>query len=585
MTISGASLSQLRGGGGARVPVRVTGSPFASLAALETWSQANPSELLNNADNFATAVITSDGAYSWGGVDQTYTSGQWSRDESLTTAQVEALDTLTSGTAGAVPMFTSGGVADSPLTVQTDRVTSSRSFAPPSSDGVILGNLDVFNGGATLGARELAEDRTFYAGIYELTDQGSSRLSREAYTVVADTPAAADTSETFTGQQHQFALVNLRRGNADQYGFMIPPGAPAVTDCNIIIRYNSHADPVDVFNYQESTGGEGFDFPAGNALPSTDFVAAPIPLPRPAFFPEQQAIYVTITAGQGQSLTLAGQTFNTGTAAGDQPLPAIVVTGQPSERRFIADVQDVVDAVNNGSHQGITAVGRITQDGDPVIDLSLTTPQQQAMITAFSIQGQAPHVAAGTSLSGSQMFLYTVTNPGLVTGLGTLTQGASAISTQVDPAGNAIDQVIQAVTLNAGEAVVFTLAFDLTAGGTISRTFMVQARAQAETLYYGVMSANDAAGVDVSTLSSERVVVNSQFDADFVTPNTHYYVILSPADRELTAITERTFNAPILTSFTKTENVRTIGGQSYDAYVRQNNSGAEGTLATQITVG
>ena len=128
----------------------------------------------------------------------------------------------------------------------------------------MLGNLDIFNGGATIGARELAENRTFYTALMELTAQGSSRAYREAYAAATTTEPAANTSETFTGSQHQFAITNLGRGNADRYTFKIPPGAPAVTDCNITIRYNSHTDPVSVFDYKESNGGAGFNLPAGN---------------------------------------------------------------------------------------------------------------------------------------------------------------------------------------------------------------------------------------------------------------------------------------------------------------------------------
>ena len=44
------------GGGTARVPVLVSGSPFADLTALETWSQSNASELHNDAEQYATAL-------------------------------------------------------------------------------------------------------------------------------------------------------------------------------------------------------------------------------------------------------------------------------------------------------------------------------------------------------------------------------------------------------------------------------------------------------------------------------------------------------------------------------------------------
>lgn len=212
---------------------------------------------------------------------------------------------------------------------------------------------------------------------------------------------------------------------------------------------------------------------------------------------------------------------------------------------------------------------------------------QTPVINSFSIQGQSTSVDAGTALTGSQVFNYSVTNPSQV-GTGTITQTSGGttgtLSAAVDPTQTSISLTVTDATLAAGQEAVFTLTFPINSGGNLTRAFTVRARTPAETLYYGTMATNDAATVDVSTLTIQEVRAGTSFNADFALDNTHYATILSPADREISSITERTFSAPILTDFTKTDNVRTISGQQYDSYVHQNNSGATATLATTIQV-
>lgn len=221
---------------------------------------------------------------------------------------------------------------------------------------------------------------------------------------------------------------------------------------------------------------------------------------------------------------------------------------------------------------------------EPIALLSDILTTSPPVVTQFRIQGQATSVAAGTALSGSQTFQYQVTNTDQITGMGVIRQGSTVLTSAVSPTGSSITQSINPVNLAAGESVVWTLEFTTTAGTTISRTFTVRARQQAESLYWGVMPTDEDDTIAVDTLTLQEVVAGTQFDADFDIPNTQYAVILSPADREISSILEQTFNQEVLTDFAKTENVRTIGGQQYDSYVHQNNAGTQGILSTRITV-
>lgn len=88
-------LPPIGGGGGARTPVLVSGSPFADLAALETWSQANPSELLNNETQVATAQVGTSPdfiTYEWIGANGVYSADSWSNASGLTQEQSEFIE-------------------------------------------------------------------------------------------------------------------------------------------------------------------------------------------------------------------------------------------------------------------------------------------------------------------------------------------------------------------------------------------------------------------------------------------------------------------------------------------------------------
>ena len=205
-------------------------------------------------------------------------------------------------------------------------------------------------------------------------------------------------------------------------------------------------------------------------------------------------------------------------------------------------------------------------------------------VSGFSIQGQATHVDAGTTLSGSKTFEYTVSNPSRL-GNGTIAQNSIEIATGIDPTSSSTVATITTQTLNAGETATFGISFPIDGGGTVTDTFTVTGRQQAETLYYGALATDTSATVDPATLSVEQVISGSQFNADFDIPVSGFAVIISPADRDISSIIERTFNVEVLGDFTKVTNARTINSQQYDTYVHQNNAQTQGVLATTITVG
>ena len=100
------------GGGGARSPVVVSGSPFADAAALEAWSVLNPSELVNNDTNYATAMAGG-ASYEWRGSNGVYSTGSWFRQNALTVIEQQNVDSITGLTLATVPVKGAQGLSDS----------------------------------------------------------------------------------------------------------------------------------------------------------------------------------------------------------------------------------------------------------------------------------------------------------------------------------------------------------------------------------------------------------------------------------------------------------------------------------------
>ncbi len=88
-----------------------------------------------------------------------------------------------------------------------------------------------------------------------------------------------------------------------------------------------------------------------------------------------------------------------------------------------------------------------------------------------------------------------------------------------------------------------------------------------DSLYYGLSSSNDPATVDLSTLTGPVDATDPQTVTTGVAAQGDYFIILSANTHDITAITDTVLNQPVLDIFTKTNDVRTEGGVTYDSYV------------------
>lgn len=249
---------------------------------------------------------------------------------------------------------------------------------------------------------------------------------------------------------------------------------------------------------------------------------------------------------------------------------------------------DVVNAINNGTHTNITAVAELDSDGNPVINLTAEngggTPTPAPSFTRFEFQSQPTSVAAGTTISGLKTFLIMVDRPDLLTGHLTITQDGDVLTentlqTTVTSAGVPINNVTLS---NGGDTTSFTITGNVASGGTITRHIVIRAAQPHELAYHGIRPTDDFSTVSLASLDSTDITVNDEFDVTGAFADQSYLGVLVPSNMDLRRIT--TLGTPVTSSFTRTENVRTIGTQTYISYILQNVGGIDGEAAYTVEV-
>lgn len=133
------------GSSSSRTPVVVSGSPFADYAALEVWSQANPSELLNNASSYATAELSDGTNYQWSAVSGVYSANGWVRLGGLNNAEQNAVDSIVSATGNEI-LVSGSGVSSGTLVSKGLSITNTNVDTNGRSITVSVGSLHL--GGA-----------------------------------------------------------------------------------------------------------------------------------------------------------------------------------------------------------------------------------------------------------------------------------------------------------------------------------------------------------------------------------------------------------------------------------------------------
>ena len=327
------------------------------------------------------------------------------------------------------------------------------------------------------------------------------------------------------------------------------------------IRTIGQANEPPAFDWQRANEGVGFDLVAGENLLS---------LPVPIFFLAGQTLYFRISISTG-TFNLRGQTI---TAMGpSQFVPFTDVIGRPATIETVltsvSSIETIQDIVGNmfvgGTYSGITPT---YDDVNGKINLAVTPQSPSPRFTAFAISGQSQSVAPGTVISGTQNFTWALENiSGIVGDLSLLRDTTVLANNLVASSGSASVDVGSTTLTNAGDSVTFTIRGMDNLGNTIERSETITAVSQQEQFYYGFMGTNIPATVDLSTLTSLEAVTGS-FDISLgPTLANQFIIFLAPSDHDITSIINTRLNVDVINSYTKTTDVRLIGGVQYNSYV------------------
>lgn len=186
---------------------------------------------------------------------------------------------------------------------------------------------------------------------------------------------------------------------------------------------------------------------------------------------------------------------------------------------------------------------------------------------SFSIQGVSAEVDAGFILSGSQTFLYAISDPALVSGDLTIAQAGANLSTTVDENNTSVVLTVNTVNFIAGQEVQFTISGQDGGANPFSRNFTVRAREDDEYLYYGTQASSDASTFDFANESRIPLVTTGQQDITIPAyTGSEYIIIAQPGtETDFTEILIGSLNQ--IGAFTKDASAFTVNGKAYDAWI------------------
>lgn len=303
------------GGGGGQIPVVNANSPFASIAARNSYFTTNPSELLNNSDFFTVVSITGGTTFRWSGESEptVYDTDSWVEMDGMISADDRAaIDSIKAVTPGALLMGTAQGISDSGGEILTTpeglkQYMFDGEINVPSGGGVRFGQNDIGGGGNIFGgasnvriANSVNNTEGYLASVI-VDDNGSSKAFYPDFGAVRNDPSPADQSETFTGNPgHRFAFNNPLPGRVTQYTIH-NPSAETFTGCDFTIWENGYDQDI-LFTFSGASAGVDKFF---SMAPGDNVIAPPEPI---GFPPTGTRIFAEIICSSG-NVQMSGQTI------------------------------------------------------------------------------------------------------------------------------------------------------------------------------------------------------------------------------------------------------------------------------------
>lgn len=281
-------------------------------------------------------------------------------------------------------------------------------------------------------------------------------------------------------------------------------------------------------------------------------------------------------------------------------MPALTARLQRGEFRVVASLddpatvermQDLVAAMfTDGDHSGLT----INYDDDNnTIDLAVTgvtpPPSTDPAVNNFSIDVPSV-VATGTTLNGAQNITFTTQGTSDITALNLVVTGGDDVALTVPSMDgtHTVSVTLAGIDTSSAGTVSFQIRGTTSGGQTImsnTSTTTIRAVTVDEQAYYAFRATNDFVTVDTNLLTPVDVQQpGSSYTISGSFPAGEILGILEPEDRRITSIVESAFGREILGRFTRSGNVRTIGGQSF-ALLTLTNMGPTGNISYEVTHG
>lgn len=237
--------------------------------------------------------------------------------------------------------------------------------------------------------------------------------------------------------------------------------------------------------------------------------------------------------------------------------------------------------------QVLTGDGQIPNNANQVIEIPGEAGAFHApRISNLAISGLDPDnpPLANAALGGQRTVTFTVSNSANVNGNLTLQRKTDDnawvdISNAIAPAAGSVNVNFPALAAAAGSTYRYRLTGTDTnpdgAGTFSSDTIVIGPIAQEhERAYWLTQNNNSVADFESGDAdgSADVTASGSTFSIDLSVPDTHWFIILVPSDRELASAIGATRDDE-LASFTKQQNALVIAGQQYTAYTIHNQSG------------
>lgn len=336
-------------GGAARIPIRISGGPFATLALLEAWSASNATELRNNVTNFATALVgTSPNfiTYNWEGDDQSYAANRWSAQTAagttLTTEELMDLRSIGNLTSGTLPVASATGLEDSPVTEMADGdIRTENSFiAGTNSFGLDFAHL-ISSNGENIDFENL-QSQIHYHPVWQTYELGRAagvlRLRSDEQTLSINT----DDSGLITNPDWTVTVpaAASEQGQTTRWAEVEVDSTSVLTNVTLAI-YIENVKFTEIGPFNITTGTYRFNY-----SPNFDFNVG-------------ANLRFVVTSPDGDVVFKAN-------AAGTLPTVSTRVTlwsDLPLGLR-----SDIGNAVDNGSHTDISFTHSIDSDGNPVLN-------------------------------------------------------------------------------------------------------------------------------------------------------------------------------------------------------------------------